>query len=93
MTEFSEQFLTFSRNCKLNFQRNCKLNFPVPLLFSEKNSSRARWRQLGGGAAGFGQFFVTGVVCGLGSTDLAAEELELEAGGARARARGRGGRS
>jgi hypothetical protein len=48
---------------------------------------------LGGGGAGFGQFLVTGVVCGLGSMDLAAEELELEAGGARARARGRGGRS
>jgi hypothetical protein len=29
----------------------------------------------------FGQFLVIGVVRGLGSMDLAAEELDLEAGG------------
>jgi hypothetical protein len=76
MTEFSEKFVT-------EFSEKFLTKIPCTLLFSERTLAvsvgDSWWRRR--------RFLVTGFGRGLGSTDFAGEELELEAGGTRARAR------
>jgi hypothetical protein len=78
--KFPEIFLT-------EFSENFLTKISCTLFFAEKNSSSERQKTLGWRRR---QFLFTGLDRGLGSTDLAVEELEVEAGGGRVQARGRG---
>jgi hypothetical protein len=80
LTELPEIFLT-------EFLENFLTKIPCTLFFAEKNSSSELQKTLGWRRR---QFLVTGLDRGLGSTDLAVEELDVEAGGGRVQARGQG---